>query len=79
MGGYLDSYNSYSTACIRQATSLMYGTNRTGNSLEDWLNTNLIILWGHNPAETKFDTTMYYLKKAREKRSPHCGGGPQEK
>ncbi len=69
-GGYLDSYNSYSTACIRQATSLMYGTNRTGNSLEDWLNTNLIILWGHNPAETKFDTTMYYLKKAREKGVP---------
>lgn len=69
-GGYLDYYNSYSTACIRQATSLMYGTNRTGNSLEDWLNTNLIILWGHNPAETKFDTTMYYLKKAREKGIP---------
>ncbi len=69
-GGYLDSYNSYSTACIRQTTSLMYGTNRTGNSLEDWLNTNLIILWGHNPAETKFDTTMYYLKKAREKGVP---------
>lgn len=69
-GGYLDYYNSYSTACIRQATSLMYGTNLTGNSLEDWLNTNLIILWGHNPAETKFDTTMYYLKKAREKGIP---------
>lgn len=69
-GGFLDYYNSYSTACIRQATDLMYGTNRTGNSLEDWLNTNLIILWGHNPAETRFDTTMYYLKKAREKGIP---------
>ena len=69
-GGYLDYYNSYSTACIRQATSLMYGTKQTGNSLEDWLNANLIILWGHNPAETKFDTTMYYLKKAREKGIP---------
>lgn len=70
-GGFLDSYNSYSTACIRQATNLMYGTCETGNSLEDWLNTNLIILWGHNPAETKFDCgTMYYLKKAREKGIP---------
>ena len=49
----------------------MYGTCETGNSLEDWLNTNLIILWGHNPAETKFDCgTMYYLKKAREKGIP---------
>lgn len=70
-GGFLDSYNSYSTACIRQATELMYGTCRTGNSLEDWLNSRLIILWGHNPAETRFDSgTMYYLKKAKEKGIP---------
>ncbi len=70
-GGFLDYYNSYSTACIRQATRLMYGTCETGNCLEDWLNTNLIILWGHNPAETKFDCgTMYYLKKAKEKGIP---------
>ena len=26
-GGFLDYYNSYSTACIRQATDIMYGTN----------------------------------------------------
>lgn len=70
-GGFLDYYNSYSTACIRQATQLMYGTCETGNSLEDWLNANLIILWGHNPAETKFDCgSMYYLKKAKEKGIP---------
>lgn len=70
-GGFLDYYNSYSTACIRQATELMYGTCRTGNCLEDWLNSNLILLWGHNPAETKFDSgTMYYLKKAKEKGIP---------
>ena len=70
-GGFLDYYNSYSTACIRQATQLMYGTCEVGNCLEDWLNTNLIILWGHNPAETKFDCgTMYYLKKAKEKGIP---------
>lgn len=49
----------------------MYGTCEVGNCLEDWLNTNLIILWGHNPAETKFDCgTMYYLKKAKEKGIP---------
>ena len=70
-GGFLDYYNSYSTACIRPATELMYGTCRTGNSLEDWLNSNLIILWGHNPAETRFDSgTMYWLKKAKEKGIP---------
>ncbi len=30
-GGFLDYYNSYSTACIRQATDIMYGTNQTGH------------------------------------------------
>jgi anaerobic dimethyl sulfoxide reductase subunit A len=70
-GGFLDSYNSYSTACITQATKLMYGTTETGNSLSDWLNANLIILWGHNPAETKFDCgTMYYLHQAKQKGIP---------
>ena len=70
-GGYLDYYNSYSTACITQATNLMYGTAETGNNLAGWLNSNLIILWGHNPVETKFDCeTMYYLRKARDKGIP---------
>ena len=70
-GGFLDYYNSYSTACISQATMLMYGTLETGNPASDWLNSRLIILWGHNPAETKFDCeSMYYLIKARDKGIP---------
>jgi len=70
-GGFLDSYNSYSTACIRPATELMYGTTQTGQDPADWLNSRLIILWGHNPEETKFDSvTMYYLKQARQKGIP---------
>lgn len=70
-GGFLDFYNTYSSACIRQATELMYGTNQTGNSLENWLNAKLILLWGHNPAETKFGSdTMYYLRRAKAKGIP---------
>ena len=70
-GGFLDYYNSTVQPCIRQATPLMYGTCETGNSREDWLNSNLILLWGHNPAETKFDSdSMFYLKKAKEKGIP---------
>ena len=65
-GGFLDYYNSYSTACINFATPFTYGTNFTGNSLEDWVNSKLIILWGHNPAETRFGTTLWHLKKAKE-------------
>lgn len=65
-GGFLDSYGSYSTACTSFATPFTYGTNLTGNTLEDWVNSKLIILWGHNPAETRFGTTLWYLKKAKD-------------
>lgn len=66
-GGFLDYYNSYSTGCIHPATELMYGTTNTGQDTKDWLNAKLIILWGHNPSETKFDSvTMYHLRKARK-------------
>jgi anaerobic dimethyl sulfoxide reductase subunit A len=64
-GGFLDSYNSYSTACISTATPYTYGTNLTGNTLEDWVNSKLIILWGHNPAETRFGTALWHLKQAK--------------
>ena len=70
-GGCLGYYNSYSSACIGQATMQMYGTRESGNPPEDWLNSKLIILWGHNPVETKFDCeTMFYLKKAKQKGIP---------
>lgn len=69
-GGYLDYYNSYSTACIGPATELMYGTRDTGHDPKDWINSHLIILWGHNPAETKFDITMHYLRLAKQKGIP---------
>jgi len=73
-GGYLDFYNSYSTASVRFATPYMYGTDRTGNGFEDWLNSKLIILWGHNPAETIFDAgTMHYLRMAKKKGIPSAG------
>ena len=70
-GGFLDYYNSYSTACIAQATEMVYGTANSGSSPETWLDSKLIILWGHNPAETKFDgVSMHYLRQAREKSIP---------
>lgn len=70
-GGYLERYNSYSSACMTQATRLMYGTTTTGNHPESWLDSKLIILWGHNPADTKFDSaTMHYLQKAKSKGIP---------
>lgn len=70
-GGYLGYYNNYSNPCITRGTELMYGTTATGNSPETWLDSKLIILWGHNPMETHFDAeTMFYLRKARDKGIP---------
>ena len=36
-GGSLGHYNSYSWACIANATSTVYGTNTTGNQRQDWV------------------------------------------
>ncbi len=70
-GGFLGRYNSYSSACMTQSAKMMYGTTVTGNSLESWLSSKLIILWGHNPADSRFDCgSMHYLKKAKEKGIP---------
>ena len=77
-GGYLDRYNSYSTACISRATELMYGTCHTGNSLSSLLSSKLIILWGHNPADTHFDhEPMYYLKQAAKQGIPIVSVDPR--
>ena len=69
-GGFLDYYNSYSTPCIEQISRLMYGTEMTGSSRDNWLKSKFILLWGHNPAETVFDSAMFYLRKAREQGIP---------
>ena len=78
-GGWLGRYNSYSSACMTQAAKLMYGTTVTGNSLESLLSSGMIILWGHNPADSRFDCgSMYYLKKAKEKGIPIVVVDPRE-
>lgn len=65
-GGYLSYYGTYSMACTQIATPYTFGTNNTGNSRADWVNSKLIILLGWNPAETISGTnTAYYLKLAK--------------
>ncbi|GHV44066.1 dimethyl sulfoxide reductase subunit A [Synergistales bacterium] len=67
-GGFLDSYNSYSTACTSYTTPYTYGATETGNSAEDLLNSKLIILWGHNPFESGFGSELnFYLREAKKR------------
>lgn len=65
-GGYLGYYNNYSCSPSSLAAKLMYGTNYTGNSRNDYVNSKLILLWGYNPAETYCGgNTMYSLLQAK--------------
>ena len=64
-GGHLDYYNSYSTACTNYTTPYLYGTQYSGSSFDTLEDSKLIILWAHNPAETRFDNLMHCLRKAK--------------
>lgn len=70
-GGYLDYYNSYSSACCTYVAPYIYGDALGGHSERDVLNSSLIILWGHNPSETIFGSYRnYYLAEAKAKGIP---------
>ncbi|MFP3153827.1 molybdopterin-dependent oxidoreductase [Lachnospiraceae bacterium ZAX-1] len=67
-GGYLDLYNSYSSACAGIATPYSYGTSVSGSTSDTLTDSKLIILWGHNPMESGFGNAVFAdLKKAKEK------------
>ena len=66
-GGFLGRYGTYSSACASFATPFIYGDLHSGNSIEDVLNTKLLILWGHNPVETIFaPESDYYMMQAKK-------------
>ena len=65
-GGFLDAYNSYSSACSTFVSPYIYGDAFGGNTERDMLNSKLLILWGHNPSETIFGSWRnYYLAEAK--------------
>lgn len=66
MGGYLGSYNSYSSACLGYTAPYVVGYRDT-SSYQTLIHSKLIVLNGFNPAETIFETNSnYYLAKAKE-------------
>ena len=67
-GGYLQYYNTYSTGCANYVLPYIYGTNVCGSVEEDLFNTKLLILWGHNPADTQWgDRQLKILAELKQK------------
>lgn len=52
-GGYLNYYGTYSTAQIRAAMPYTFGSYVATNSVEDIVNTKLVVYFGANPCETR--------------------------
>lgn len=53
LGGYLGFYGDYSTGQFTASAQFQYGTFIYSNSLEDAANSQLLVLWGNNPIETR--------------------------
>jgi anaerobic dimethyl sulfoxide reductase subunit A len=66
-GGYLDYYHSVSQGNSLAATPYTYGIAATGNSMDTLLDSKLVILWGHNPAETIFGHTNHYFQEMKRR------------
>lgn len=68
-GGWLDHYSDYSTAQITSDLCLLEGTSWSNNTITDAVNSNLVVLWGNNPANTRMGSARhftYHLQKAKE-------------
>ena len=66
-GGHLGYYHSVSMGNTGAATPYTYGTAASGNTLDTLADTPLVILWGHNPAETVFGHTNHYFQQMKQK------------
>lgn len=70
-GGFLNFYNSYSSACSTYVSPYIYGDSNGGHTERDMLNSKLLILWGHNPSETIFGSLRNrYLAEAKARGIP---------
>ena len=70
IGGYLNHYNTYSTAQIRDGLNYTYGGGwAVGNDTADIANTKLYVCFGENPAETRMSGggVVYHLAEARRR------------
>ena len=69
VGGSLGWYGSYSAAQISAVSPYFYGTPfAQSNSLDDTVNSKLVVLWGNNPMETRMSGggETYVLEQAKK-------------
>jgi anaerobic dimethyl sulfoxide reductase subunit A len=69
-GGWLNHYSDYSTSQITAQLCLLEGSSWSNNTITDAVNSNLVVLWGNNPANTRMGSGRhftYHLQKAKEK------------
>lgn len=67
-GGFTRTWGIASYEGAMYASMATYGTIRSGNSREDFLNSNLLIMWGWNPAVTIQDPgTSLMMARVKEK------------
>ena len=67
LGGFTISWGWQSNGPAIEALMYTYGTPYATNSPSDLLNSNLIIMWGWNPADTVWETnTNLFLAQAKE-------------
>jgi len=69
-GGYLAHYSDYSTSQITAELCLLIGASWFSNDISDAANSNLVVLWGNNPANTRMGSARHWtwhLQKAKEK------------
>jgi anaerobic dimethyl sulfoxide reductase subunit A len=67
-GGYLNHYNTYSTAQITTAMPYLYGAG-FGQAIADMANSKLVVMFGNNPAATRMSGAgiVNDLVRVREK------------
>lgn len=53
LGGYLNHYNTYSSAQITSATPYTYGINQQNSSNDQMVNSRLVVWFGYNPLEVR--------------------------
>lgn len=68
-GGYLNHYGDYSSAQIAAGLNYTYGGWADGNSPTDIENSQLVVMFGNNPGETRMSGggVTYLLEQARER------------